>query len=75
MSEIRVGGIYRHYKGKLYYVLALATHTETLERVVVYVPLYEPETASVWVRPESMFLENVQVDGNSLPRFTYEDSR
>lgn len=75
MSTLKVGGIYRHYKGKRYYVLAIATHSETLERLVVYVPLYDQESASVWVRPESMFLETVVLDGKTVQRFTYEDSR
>ena len=75
MSAVQVGGIYRHYKGKLYYVLALATHTETMERLVVYVPFNEPKTARAWVRPETMFVENLHIDGKVVPRFSYENSR
>lgn len=72
MLEVTVGGTYRHYKGKYYYVLAIATHSESLEKLVVYVPLYESKTSSVWVRPLSMFTEQVQLDGKTVPRFVYE---
>lgn len=75
MSEVRIGGVYRHYKGKLYYVLAIATHSESLEKLVVYVPLYESPEVSMWVRPLSMFTENVQIEGETVPRFAYEYSR
>lgn len=61
-------GIYRHYKGKLYRVHALATHSETQERQVVYQTLYGD--MSFWVRPLEMFLEDVMVDGEAVPRFT-----
>ncbi|MDI9340756.1 MAG: DUF1653 domain-containing protein [Sediminibacterium sp.] len=63
-------GIYRHYKGKLYEVLNVATHTETGERLVVYKALYISEGDNCWVRPLSMFNEMVLVDGVSIKRFT-----
>ncbi|MCD8484730.1 DUF1653 domain-containing protein [Candidatus Woesebacteria bacterium] len=62
-------GLYQHYKGKKYLVLGVAKHSETLEDLVVYVSLYENETASMWVRPLEMFLESVEVDGQTVPRF------
>jgi len=58
-------GIYRHYKGKLYEVTSVAKHTETLEEMVVYRDLKD----QYWVRPLSMFLEQVEVDGSWIPRF------
>ncbi|MEJ6476537.1 DUF1653 domain-containing protein [Pseudoalteromonas piscicida] len=61
-------GIYRHYKGKLYRVHALATHSETQEQQVVYQTLYGD--MSFWVRPLEMFLEEVVVEGRSVPRFS-----
>ena len=67
MAEIKIGGIYRHYKNKEYKVLALATHTETLEEMVVYQALYGEE--AVWVRPLAMFMEMVEIDGKKIPRF------
>jgi len=62
-----VGAIYEHYKKKRYKILALARHSETLEEMVVYQALYGDE--QVWVRPATMFLENVLVDGQLRPRF------
>ena len=67
MAEIKIGGIYRHYKNKEYKVLALAIHTETLEKMVVYQALYGEE--AVWVRPLAMFMEMVEIDGKKIPRF------
>ena len=60
-------GIYRHYKGNLYELLEVATHSETRERLVVYRALYGEY--GVWVRPLSMFTENVRKDGVLIPRF------
>ena len=65
-------GIYEHYKGKRYEVIGVAHHSETLEELVVYRALYEiPEFGinSLWVRPKKMFMENVMVDGKTVPRF------
>lgn len=64
-----IGGKYEHYKGKPYRVLAVAKHSETLEEMVVYQQLYGEE--GVWVRPLEMFLEMVEVEGKSIPRFRY----
>lgn len=66
-KTIVVNGLYEHYKGFRYRVLAVARHSETLEELVVYQALYGK--GSVWVRPLSMFLENVTVNGKSQPRF------
>lgn len=60
-------GIYRHYKGNLYEVLAVARHSETEEPHVVYKTLYGDY--SHWVRPLHMFVEEVEVDGKTVPRF------
>lgn len=62
-------GRYRHYKGKEYRVLGLARHSETEEELVVYQLLYGD--FSWWVRPRPMFLEKVEVDGRSVPRFAF----
>lgn len=62
-------GIYRHYKGNLYQVLAVARHSENLEEMVVYQALYGD--FGVWVRPLGMFLEEVTVNGKKQPRFTF----
>ncbi len=61
-------GIYKHYKGNLYELLEIATHSETLEKMVVYRALYGEK--GVWVRPFSMWEEEVSVNGESVKRFT-----
>lgn len=63
-------GVYRHYKGKLYQVLEVARHSETLEPLVVYRTLYG--NYDLWVRPYAMFTGEVTVDGVSLPRFAWQ---
>ena len=60
-------GIYQHYKGKLYQVFHVATHSETQEKLVVYQCLYGDY--SMWVRPLDMFIETVEIEGETLPRF------
>lgn len=60
-------GRYRHYKGRDYDVVGVARHSETLEAVVVYRPLYGE--GALWVRPYAMFVETVIVDGVAVPRF------
>ncbi|WP_051304685.1 DUF1653 domain-containing protein [Chitinilyticum litopenaei] len=60
-------GRYRHYKGKEYEVIDLARHSETLEWLVVYRPLYGE--GALWVRPYAMFIETVQINGVDVPRF------
>ena len=62
-------GIYRHYKGNDYHLLDIATHSETEEQMAVYRPLYGDR--ALWVRPLSMWSEQVQVDGVSVPRFRF----
>lgn len=71
MSSLRPG-VYRHSKkGMEYRVLAIATHSETLEPMVVYEPLYDNPTSMLWVRPAAMFEELVEIDGAKVPRFVF----
>lgn len=60
-------GRYRHYKGGEYEVIGVARHSETLEPMVVYRPLYDQ--SGLWVRPHRMFFEQIDVGGRLLPRF------
>ncbi|CAI8329077.1 MAG: hypothetical protein ACI9W7_000755 [Porticoccaceae bacterium] len=62
-------GIYKHYKGNLYQVIEVATHSETGEELVVYRTLYGDY--SMWVRPLDMFQERVEIDGREVPRFSF----
>jgi cyclomaltodextrinase len=67
MIEELPTGLYRHYKGNEYEVLYIGTHTESGERLVVYRDVHD--TTKVWLRPVAMFLETVEVDGETVPRF------
>lgn len=60
-------GRFRHYKGGEYEVIGVARHSETLEPVVVYRPLYND--SGWWVRPFEMFTGTLEVDGVVRPRF------
>lgn len=60
---------YRHYKGKEYTVTGVARHSETEEELVVYRQEYGDH--GLWVRPKDMFLETVDVAGQTVPRFKY----
>ena len=62
-------GVYRHYKGNHYRVLFVAKHSETLEEMVVYEAMYENKDGTHWVRPRSMFEEEVQTDKGKVKRF------
>nr|WP_320010444.1 DUF1653 domain-containing protein [uncultured Desulfobulbus sp.] len=61
-------GRYRHYKGGDYEVLGVVRHSETLEPLVLYRPMYN-ETG-LWVRPYTMFTEWVDCEGQHKPRFS-----
>ena len=63
-------GIYRHYKGNLYELVDIVNHSETLEKMVLYRALYGEK--ELWVRPISMWNEEVEVNGKKVKRFTKE---
>lgn len=65
--DTSIAGLYRHYKGNLYRVMAAARHSETQEELVVYQALYGER--GLWVRPRAMFFETVLADGKTVPRF------
>ena len=66
MENVKLG-IYRHFKGNEYEVLSIAKHSETLEPMVVYKALYGD--GGVWVRPLSMWNEEITRDGKTFKRF------
>ncbi len=71
VEELKLGGLYQHYKGNMYRVHHVVKHSETLESLVFYECLYENSEGKWWVRPLKMFLEDVVVNGKSLKRYTY----
>ena len=62
-------GKYRHYKGNEYEVIGVAKHSEDETELVVYRPLYGDK--HLWVRPLDMFIETIQIDGQTKARFEY----
>lgn len=67
-------GVDRHYKNILVQVVGVASHSETLEEMVVYEKLEnhnEFKKGSLWVRPKKIFLETVEKDGKEVKRFEY----
>ncbi len=68
MEEIRPG-LYRHFKGGQYRVLCMARHSETEEWMVVYQALYGER--GIWVRPASMWCEEVEYGGRRVRRFAF----
>ena len=65
---IESGAIYRHYGGGEYEVVGIARDSESLEELVVYRTLYGDN--ELWARPLGVFREEVDIDGNSVPRFS-----
>ena len=69
MREVKVNGIYRHFKGDYYIVEGIGVHSENKEKYVIYRPLYG-DTSMVYLRPYDMFLE--KVDREKYPNLKQE---
>ena len=68
--DVKIKGIYRHFKGDYYLVEDIAYHSETAEKMVVYRALYGDN--KLWVRPYAMFVE--EMTGKSQKhRFELQD--
>jgi len=59
-------GKYKHYKSKLYEVVGIARHSETLKEMVIY-----RAKNALWARPKDMFFGKVIVGGKEIPRFEF----
>lgn len=57
MREIRIGRVYRHFKGDYYLVEGVANDSETEKPFVIYRKLYGD--GGLWLRPLEMFLSRV----------------
>ena len=64
-------GFYRHFRGNEYEVIGMATHSETMEEMVIYRALYDE--GGVWVRPAYMWDEEVEHEVRTVKRFTRVD--
>ena len=70
MNNIKINGIYKHFKGDLYIVEDIAINSETEEKMVIYRALYGDN--ELWVRPYSSFIEEVNKN-NQKYRFELQD--
>jgi len=70
MQELKIKGIYKHYKGNLYIVEDIGYSSETLEKEVIYRALYEDN--KVWIRPLDDFIKEVNKNGQKY-RFELQE--
>lgn len=69
LPKVITPGKYLHTKsGNYYEVVGIALHSETLEQLVIYRPLYQSKF-ELFARPHEMFTEKVMIEGILKPRF------
>ena len=66
MQDLKINGIYKHFKGDYYLLVDIATHSENNEKYVIYRALYGDST--LWVRPLELFIS--EVDHHKYPHIT-----
>ncbi len=64
--DVKVGEVYRHFKGNVYKVIAIAKDCENLADMVVY---QNVEKGDIWVRELGNFTETINRDGKNIKRF------
>lgn len=57
MNELKINGVYRHFKGDYYLVCDVAIHSEDRNEYVIYRALYGDN--GLYIRPKDMFLSEV----------------
>jgi len=62
-------GNYEHYKGKIYKVLGVGRHSETLAELVIYQAQYGDY--DIWLRPIKMFTEKININKKEVPQFKF----
>ena len=72
MDNVKIHGIYKHYKGDLYLVEDIIYNSETCEKMVAYRALYDD--GKLWCRPYDNFFEEVNKNGQKY-RFELQDTK
>jgi len=71
MNNIKVGETYKHFKGNIYKIIAIAKHSETMEDLVIYQQI--DDVTKIWARPINMFNDTIIKENVSYKRFTKID--
>jgi hypothetical protein len=66
INDLKIGQVWRHYKGNNYKIIAIGKHSETGEAMVGY---QRVEDGNVYFRPIDLFFQNIELEGKTMPRF------
>ena len=66
--ELKPWQIWKHYKGNDYKIIILGRHSETAEDMVVYEQMH---SGKIYIRPMNLFFNDVEYEGETVPRFTF----